>query len=738
MTRSRIGQADSSAGRDEPRRSLVTRAGDLLASPSGIAITIPLLVLVLGAVLVYVGEFALRSSSVAAAHERLGDSATLVARSVNARLELADRVLDGLEILVRRDEHERDLPGFAHALAARMSAVRGVSFLSVSFPDGRFLGAYLGADGRIRFQDSRVEADGTLVRRYVLVPDGTIRLEEESRGDYDPRERAFYRRALELRRRTWTDPYVFYPTRATGVSRVEPFYADDGQTLRAVLTVDYDVHSLSSFLRYLNMPDSRALIADDHGSLLAAPLGERALANDRDASDRPLGLVDLRDPVLESLARRPEFVRHVQGDRGSTLAFAAEGERYLAALASCSPEAGRDWKVIYVVPERAFLGALARYQTRSLTVAFVALLVAVAVAWLFGRHITRVREEAAKARRAANELGSYRLVEQLGEGGMGSVWRAEHRLLARGAAVKLIQSSFLTSNQAEAKSRFKREAEALASLRSRHTIEIYDYGVAEDGTFFFVMELLDGLDLETLVGGSGRLPAGRVASILAQVCSSLGEAHERGMVHRDVKPANVFLCRVADEVDVVKVLDFGLVTSDHEEPVSPLEQMTTLSSGPSTGSGRLTRFGNMIGTPGFMAPEQIHGQLPDGRADLYALGSVGFFLLTGTHLFDDDSPMKVLMDHLDRPTDEVRRLIPPDVPAEMVELLVRCLAKSKEDRPASAAEVRRELLAMRFEGIHAWSTELAEAWWTEHERLNPKAAREGDFTSARTLYASEG
>jgi hypothetical protein len=217
-----------------------------------------------------------------------------------------------------------------------------------------------------------------------------------------------------------------------------------------------------------------------------------------------------------------------------------------------------------------------------------------------GQHVQRARE-----------LGSYRLVHLIGRGGMGEVWHATHRMLARPAAIKLIKPEILGRPTDRETStiiqRFRREAEAASTLQSPHTIRLYDFGETRAGTFYFVMELLDGLDLETLVRQSGPLPPERVVYLLRQACHSLGEAHDRGIIHRDVKPANMYLCRLGREYDFIKVLDFGLVKYDQDE--SLLDTMK--------GSADMT-----TGTPAYMAPEMASGDPVDRRADLYALGCV--------------------------------------------------------------------------------------------------------------------
>jgi serine/threonine-protein kinase len=311
----------------------------------------------------------------------------------------------------------------------------------------------------------------------------------------------------------------------------------------------------------------------------------------------------------------------------------------------------------------------------------------------------RVVSRLGAAVRQARELGSYRLVERLGRGGMGEVWRAEHRLLARPAAIKLIRPEVLGANDPEARRllmrRFEREAQATAMMRSLHTIELYDFGVSDDGTFYYVMELLGGYDLHALVGRFGPVPAERAVHLLRQVCDSLGEAHEAGLIHRDIKPANIYACRYGREVDVVKVLDFGLVK--HTQAPEPGADLVT--------AGQLAG-----GTPAFMAPEQALGEgRVDARSDLYAVGCVAYWLLTGTLVFEGATPLETIVMHVhaqpDLPSGRTDLPIPPQLEA----LVLTCLAKDPAARPATADELGARLAAVPLE--RPWTAERAREWW---------------------------
>jgi serine/threonine-protein kinase len=305
--------------------------------------------------------------------------------------------------------------------------------------------------------------------------------------------------------------------------------------------------------------------------------------------------------------------------------------------------------------------------------------------------------------REARELGSYRLVQRLGQGGMGEVWRAQHRMLARPAAIKLIRPEVLGGgdggNRPMLLRRFEREAQATALMRSAHTMELYDFGVSDDGTFYYVMELLDGFDLDELVEKFGPVPPERAVHFLRQMCSSLAEAHEAGLIHRDVKPANVYTCHYGREVDFIKVLDFGLVKHGRM---------------PESGGDKLTAADVTAGgTPAFMSPEQALGEEHvDGRSDLYAVGCVAYWLLTGSLVFKGSTPMETIVMHVHKEPEapSARSRLP--IPADLESIVLACLAKDPAARPQSADELAARLGSVRLE--KEWTVERAREWWDRH------------------------
>jgi serine/threonine-protein kinase len=274
-------------------------------------------------------------------------------------------------------------------------------------------------------------------------------------------------------------------------------------------------------------------------------------------------------------------------------------------------------------------------------------------------------------------------------------------MLARPAAIKLIRPSFAGNTHVEvageAVRRFEREAQVIARLRSPHTVELFDFGMAEDGAFYYVMELLDGLDADSLVRRFGPTPPERAIHLLRQVCHSLSEAQSCGLVHRDIKPANIFLCRYGEEYDFVKLLDFGIVGAVRD---------------PSDTSPVHTQENAVQGTPAFIAPEQALGVDLDGRADIYATGCVAYWLLTGQFVFTAETPVGLLLHHVRTPPTPPSARTNLPIPPALDDLVLSCLAKDPADRPQSARELSLRLAEL--EGASAWTQERARGWWGTH------------------------
>jgi serine/threonine-protein kinase len=320
--------------------------------------------------------------------------------------------------------------------------------------------------------------------------------------------------------------------------------------------------------------------------------------------------------------------------------------------------------------------------------------------------------------REALRLGQYTLEEKLGEGGMGTVYKARHAMLRREAAIKLIKPELTGegSRHTEALQRFEREADVTANLKSPHTVQLYDFGVSSEGAFYYVMELLDGIDLETAVRKYGPMEPERVVFVLRQVCDSLAEAHAAGLVHRDIKPANIFLCRHGIRHDFVKVLDFGLVGLDvRQEEVDQ----------------KLTMEGAVGGTPAYLAPEMAaNAEQVDGRADVYAMGCVAYWLMTGHVPFARDTAMATILAHVNEAPAAPSSVAEMPVPEALDALVLECLAKNPDERPASAADLAHRLDAA-VDGDE-WDEMRAARWWEIHRpEREASSPRPGD--AAKTV-----
>jgi serine/threonine protein kinase len=359
-----------------------------------------------------------------------------------------------------------------------------------------------------------------------------------------------------------------------------------------------------------------------------------------------------------------------RADRSFTFSSASESARRPTLLTTCSFNPALPWSHFVALTVQAA----------------VALVFPAAIAVFAAARTAALQRRAFEAERRAERIGQYALKRKLGAGGMGEVWLAEHGLLKRPCAVKFVRPE-LAAHPA-ASGRFAREVQAVTGLTHPNTVRVYDYGRAEDGSFYYVMEYLDGPTLEQLLPDRGPLPPGRVVYLLRQLCGALAEAHAAGLVHRDVKPGNVIVARLGGVCDVAKLLDFGLV----------------LDESAAGGEDRLTRAGAVMGTPAYMPPEQAAGDPVGARGDVYALGAVGYYALSGRPPHEGATARQILAAVLTQP-------VPPlaGVPTDLAAVIARCLARDPSDRVATAWDLDRALAGC---GCAAdWSAELAAAAW---------------------------
>jgi serine/threonine protein kinase len=733
-------------------------------------ILVPLLVLALGAALTIIGQLALGSTSRTMARDQFVSHTHSVTHGLDNTLAQAEPLLDELTRIARAarsdflvDEDKTDespvdvdrLGVVALELRDLLIGRAGITQAYLAYPDGLFLSADPTDDGRVEIEATKdgistiYRVEGQKVTQIRVRP-----------SDFDPRGRAWYREAEEKKERIWSRPYTFYFNHHTGVTRSQPIYHTTAKKrLLGVVGVDFDVDALTSFMAggELQEDDVRSVLFTLRGVVLAYPTAAGRL-KEIQGGKQVVSHEALGDPAVTSLVNHVQ-AHPAQGATDDLLRFAVSEERMLASVRRVG-SGGPNWYVATFSPERTVLRQLYSHRRSSLVVAALSLLFSVSLAWFLARRLLEVSREAQLAQDAAEaarsqvrDLGSYRLVSRLGEGGMGEVWRASHRLLARQAAIKLIKPGADDEKlRSEQRERFRREAQAIAGLRSRNTVALFDYGITPAGTLFYVMELLDGIDLSTLVHEHGPQPAERVRTILIQVCNSLSEAHDAQLVHRDIKPANLFLCREAHEVDVVKVLDFGLVfqvaplnrgdaaqretdildvDGDAKEssqlltqpaPNDPIEEGTEIET-------RITQAEHQLGTPAFMSPEQALGSPTDGRSDLYSLACVAFFLLTGRTPFSGTSALSLMLKHVEENPPTLSEAMDGPISPEFEALLHRCLEKSPLDRPQSAQKLGR-LLRQLGEQQPGFTESDAQAWWQEH-RPAPEISAESKFPPLR-------
>lgn len=686
----------TAAGRDDRTGPIARLVSRVFATRLGALAAVTGLVLVVCAVFIVLGQSSLSRSIEVNLGVKASDLVHAHVDSGEASIDQAEQVLDGLAGFVA---------GHAAELAGGLEPVGEAVF---SGRDGVGGAAIELADGTI-WSLTRDPADRQRLR-IGRAPPGA----GSASAEWREAARADGRSVWTVR--GWS-PGGTRLIRCTRAVRVQPDPGRDPAVV-AVVRADLDIGAIETGMRRLAEavgptppPAGEArpvgpMPSNAYGPLAFAfactPDG-RILVTGADLDDsaqRALVVAATARAIAEPAASQPTVSR-----------FAHAGEPYLLGVHHLSRPEDAPWIIATVFSSQRFAAPATAHLHRSLAIGLLVLVASVGLALLLANHLTRqrrlvsaARAQAASAEERLRALGSYRMLRKLGEGGMGTVWLAEHEMLARPAAVKLIQAkTFAATPEAQqvAIERFAREAQVTASLRCRNTVTLYDYGLAADGSFYYAMELLDGLDLEDLTARHGPQRPGRVIAILIQICRSLGEAHARGMVHRDVKPANIFLCRLGPEVDVVKVLDFGLVTA----------------SDPAASRAKL-----VLGTPAFMAPEQACGLALDGRSDLYALGCVAYWLLTGRYVFELEDSRALMEAH--------SILKPPELtvpaPPELIRLIASLLEKDPAWRPRRAEDVQEILEGIVCPPAFAWTDADAQAWWSKRESAAAPAPAGGD------------
>ncbi len=526
--------------------------------------------------------------------------------------------------------------------------------------------------------------------------DGQLQESWFRKDDFNIKARPWYAKTLEAAENeiVATDPYLLYTTNKQCITLSTRWHKRDTDR-QFILAIDILLSDITRITQAMRPTENGVVFVLTHDlRLIGIPADKRF--NDENAVYanllKPVQELDM--PVLQTGVS--EWERH--GRIRQAFPFNADGKNWWAGFEWIEdhPKHAGFWAGI-LVPESDFLGALSLQRNFSLAaIAGTGLVLGLI---LIVSAVRKIRYEVREAvAHIGQKLGPFELLYKIGDGGNGTVYRANHALLKRPTAVKVMLPQF--ANSESAKKRFIREVQLTSRLTHPNTVAIYDFGQTPDGALFYAMEHLNGVTLEDLVRISGPQPAARVLHILYQVCGSLSEAHSQGLIHRDIKPANMMLCERGGLYDVVKVLDFGLVRDIQEAKPQPTP-------------------GNVVmGTPFYLAPELIEdASVYSPLSDLYALGGVAYFLLTGHNVFEGASAMEICEMHLhDEPLSPSQRITRP-IPSDLEAIVMQCLAKEPANRPDSAGAMS-EMLAQCQE-FGSWTRPLAQKWWTENRSALP-------------------
>jgi serine/threonine protein kinase len=525
--------------------------------------------------------------------------------------------------------------------------------------------------------------------------------------EYDPRLRPWFQGALQGSSGEihWTEPYTFFTTKDPGITASMRWYPRADSTLAHVVAFDIMLTDISRF--------TTGVAVEERGSIVVLTEDRRIIGLPRD--DRYSDLASLRAAVLRpadslgiaALSGALEEWGSANDANVDPVKYSSGGEVWWAGFRPYELSRERRLWIGAVIPQGDILGSTIRQRNTIIGITVATLVLGIAIAIFLDRAYQKnLSSEVLRAK----QLGQYTLVDKIGEGGMGSVYRARHSMLRRPTAIKLIRAE--QQEHSESLSRFEQEVQLTSQLTHANTIAIYDYGRTPDDVFYYAMEYLDGVSLQDLVDRTGPMPADRTIHVLQQVCGSLGEAHGIGLIHRDIKPGNIMLCERGGVPDVVKVLDFGLVK--HVDTSRNVD---------------LTAQDAVLGTPGYMAPEVVHAPDDiDGRSDLYLVGAVGYYMMTGTRVFSGLTALEILAQHVSKEPEPPSSRT-PGVPADLQNVILACLAKDPSQRPANALELR-EMLGNCRDAMQ-WTAQRASQWWSEHGEM----ARVATGTSDRPRSA---
>ncbi|MEL6543608.1 MAG: protein kinase [Myxococcota bacterium] len=553
--------------------------------------------------------------------------------------------------------------------------------LFVLVEEGSFAIRQIGIDtvsdarGRAQAVWSRFR-DGKRVERWT-----------ESTG-YTPFNRPWFKSALALentREIYWTEPYEFFTTKLPGIT-ASTRYQHRGSNW--VVGVDVSLLSISEFTTSLKVTPSGAVaVLSEYGKTIGLPRNKRFENSEvaRATMLKPIEVIGV--PFLRAAV---DEGRQLDSGARSAYRFESNSEPWWGGSRPFALSPERPLLIQSAVPQSDLVGDLEQQRNLILLVIAISLIIAIAVAYGLG---LRYEEKIDAAVSHARKLGQYTLEKRIGRGGMGEVYRAKHALLRRPTAIKLLRPQ---SSDPDALERFEREVQMTARLTHPNTIAVYDYGRTDEGVFYYAMEYLNGLSVRQMVKRFGPVNEARAIHLLRQVAGSLEEAHQAGLVHRDVKPANIFVTERGGQRDFVKVLDFGLVERTDAEK-----------------SDRGRRL--IVGTPAYMAPEVIRD--PDQLSplvDIYSFGCLAYYLLTGSPVFRGDDNRSIYKKQMEDPPAPPSSRLKNPLSQELEQLVLRCLRKAPSERPRSMRELIGALDHMPL--AHAWTEVEARSWWARHER----------------------
>ena len=580
-----------------------------------------------------------------------------------------------------------DVEGMNRRFMPLLESYPQISSMLVASPDGvEYMLLRSGDEWRNRSTDV-VQRPG-VTYWTTWAKDGRTKVAEETKEiDYDPRKRPWFQGAMVAEPGSihWTEPYKFFTTKDPGITASSRTKTPNGELIVAFDVMLLDV---SGFTTSLDVsPHGKAVVLTDELEVLGLPRAPQFETRDQ-----------MRGAVLQNSGALgvPGIVAAVENWKDEkaarSLQLKADGEPWLAAFRPHALGARTLW-IGAAVPAADFKGEATMQRIALLLLAILGVLAGTFLAAEYTRRSAQAIKQAVDL--AHKQLGQYRLEKKIGEGGMGAVYRASHVLMRRATAVKLLRPDRASP---EFIKRFEREVRLSCRLTHPNTIAIYDYGRTPDGTFYYAMELLNGVSLAKFLDAAGPLPEGRAIYLLRQICESLREAHGVGLIHRDIKPGNIHICERGGEYDFIKVLDFGLVkdTSSTDD-----QQLTQESS---------------YGTPGFVAPEAIRdSSKATALSDVYAVGTVGYALLTAQTIFIEKNRIRMLTRQLKEDPEPPSVRLGRALSSDLESIVMRCLSRDPSARPQSMQDILDALEACRASGD--WTPADARSWWARHPNL---------------------